>query len=77
MKAAVTTKPRFRAGQPTALLAGGYAEGNYVWSPNFDIAPDGKSFVMIKADEEWGKATEVRVVFNWFEELKRLVPAER
>jgi hypothetical protein len=58
------------------LLEGQYAVGTYVWCPNFDIAPDGKSFVMIKADEEWGRATEVRVVLNWFEELKRLAPSE-
>jgi len=31
---------------------------------------------MIKPDEEWGKASEIRVVLNWFEELKRLAPTE-
>jgi hypothetical protein len=31
---------------------------------------------MVKPDEEWGKATEIRVVLNWFEELKRLAPTE-
>ena len=43
--------------------------------PDFDIAPDGKSFVMVKPDEEYGKATEIRLVLNWFEELKRIAPA--
>ena len=53
-----------------------YLAGTYDLSPNFDIAPDGKSFVFVKADEEWGRATEIRLVLNWFEELKRLAPTE-
>jgi Tol biopolymer transport system component len=72
----VRTNPGFRAGAVQVLLEGQYAFGSWDWYPNFDIAPDGKSFVMIKADEEWEKATEVRVVLNWFEELNRLVPTE-
>jgi serine/threonine-protein kinase len=72
----VTTKPRFRPGAAQVLLDGQYEAGAYTWGPNFDIAPDGKSFVMVEADESWGKATEVRVVLNWFEELKRLAPTD-
>ncbi len=76
LEAPVTMKPRFRAGAPKVLLDGPYETGTYYWRPNFDIAPDGKSFVVVKPDEEWGKATEIRVVLNWFEELKRLAPTE-
>jgi serine/threonine-protein kinase len=76
MKVAVSTKPRFRAEAPKVVLEGEFEFGNYIWTPNFDIAPDGKSFVMIKADEEWGRGTEIRVVLNWFDELKRLAPTE-
>jgi serine/threonine-protein kinase len=76
MAASITTNPRFRAGAAQVFLEWNYEEGSYLWSPNFDIAPDGKSLVFVKADEEWGRATEIRVVFNWFEELKRLVPTE-
>ncbi|MCW8984527.1 MAG: hypothetical protein OQK55_04230, partial [Thermoanaerobaculales bacterium] len=72
----VTTNPRFRAGAAQVLFEEPYEAGTYMWSPNFDIAPDGKSFVMITPDESWGRATEVRVVLNWFEELKRLAPTE-
>jgi serine/threonine-protein kinase len=71
----VTTKPQFRPGTAKVLFEGQYAWGAYPL-PNFDIAPDGKSFVMVKEDEEWGKAAEIRVVLNWFEELKRLAPPE-
>jgi hypothetical protein len=41
---------------------------------NYDVAPDGR-FIM---GEEWTHplqpVTEIRVVQNWFEELRRLVP---
>jgi serine/threonine-protein kinase len=72
----VTTKPRFRPGTAKVLFEGQYASTVWQDAPNFDIAPDGKSFVMIKPDEEWGKATEISVVLNWFEELKRLAPTD-
>jgi hypothetical protein len=40
------------------------------------IAADGKSSVFSTADEEWGRATKIRVVLNWFEELRLLAPPE-
>jgi hypothetical protein len=42
----------------------------------FDVAPDGRRFLMIKeggGDE--AAPQNLVVVQNWFEELKRLVPA--
>jgi serine/threonine-protein kinase len=72
----VTTEPRFRAGAAKVLFGKSYEVGTYRWGPNFDIARDEKSFVVIDADEPWGRATEIRVVLNWFEELKRLAPTE-
>jgi hypothetical protein len=29
---------------------------------------------MVKPDEELGKASEIRIVFNWLDELEQLVP---
>jgi len=76
MRVEVSTSPRFLAGAPEVLFNEQFFTG--FWGPlrNFDIAPDGKSFVFVKADEDWGKPTEIRVVLNWFEELKRLAPPE-
>ena len=45
-------------------------------SNNAMNAKGGTDVVFVKADEDWGKATEIRVVLNWFEELKRLAPTE-
>ena len=53
-----------------------FAEPNLVswpYSSFFDIAPDDQSFVMVIRDEQQ-PATELRIVQNWFEELKRLCP---
>ncbi len=40
---------------------------------SFDIAPDGRSFAIARVPIEKA-AREIRVVLNWFEELRRLVP---
>jgi len=40
----------------------------------YDIAPDDNSFAMVVKNDQ-PSATEVRIVLNWFEELKRLVPS--
>jgi hypothetical protein len=37
------------------------------------ISPDGTYFVMVEADPN-ARPTQVHVVLNWLEELKRLVP---
>jgi serine/threonine-protein kinase len=42
-------------------------------TPHYDAHPDGKRFLMLIGVPV---AAEARVVLNWFEELKRLVPAE-
>ncbi|MDA2931348.1 hypothetical protein MYX84_15620 [Acidobacteria bacterium AH-259-O06] len=45
---------------------------------DYDVAPDGRAFVMLKLAEEEleGRDTHLNFVLNWFEELKRLVPTE-
>jgi hypothetical protein len=40
---------------------------------DFDVTPDSKSFLMISS-EQTSAPTQINVVLNWFEELKRLVP---
>jgi hypothetical protein len=54
-------------------------EGEYLASPfpatgvTYDVTRDGQRFLMVK-DVEQASATQINVVVNWFEELKRLVP---
>ncbi len=75
MAMAVVSEPRFAAaGQPVRIVDGRYySSGPY---RTYDVSPDGKRFLMIKADESQGQtaAASIVIVQNWFEELKRLVP---
>ena len=53
------------------MLFQGYYEGPLSSRANFDISPDGRRFLMLKAaDQEKGTA-EIKVVTNWFDEVKR------
>ncbi len=39
------------------------------------LTPDGQRFLMVQASEQQEEAaTQINVVLNWFEELKRRVP---
>ena len=73
----VETEPTFRAGDPEVLFDQQY----YVRRSDrtYDLAPDGR-FLMVKAsagiDDADGPATQIILVQNWFEELKRLVPID-
>ena len=41
--------------------------------PNYDVAPGGKRFVMIERTERVSRSTQIQLVLNWLDELKRLV----
>jgi hypothetical protein len=44
-------------------------------STNYDVSPDGQRFLMLKPVEtQTSTPTQINVVLNWFEELKRRVP---
>ena len=44
--------------------------------PRYDISPDGQRFLMTKVpDQPQAALTQIHIVLNWFEELKRRVPA--
>jgi hypothetical protein len=61
-----------RPGRSTVLARGRFQGGVY-FGRNYDVAPDGR-FLVIIVDEPPPSPREYRVVLNWFEELKRLVP---
>jgi hypothetical protein len=41
---------------------------------NYDVAPDGQHFLMIKEREAPASSKEVSIVLHWTDELKRRVP---
>ncbi len=75
----IQTEPTFRAGTPEALFKGPQGpQDNIGGGRRYDISPDGQRFLMIKdAEQRAETGTELIIVLNWFEELKRLVPTEK
>ena len=68
----VTTQPTFSAERPRLLFTGPFVRT--AGRISYDVAPDAESFVMLDSGEESGAATQVDVLINWFDELKRFVP---
>ena len=69
----------FTFGNPEVVFEETYFIGSRYRGRTYDISPDGKRFLMIKeggpGDET--EATQLILVLNWFEELKRLVPTDK
>ena len=78
MVVGITAQPGFSAGNPKLLFEGQYYYETALSSNNYDITPDGRRFVMIMEGGEEGETllTQIHVVLNWFEELKRLAPPD-
>jgi serine/threonine-protein kinase len=68
MVVGVTTQPTFTAGAPRPLFEGRYEPTRY------DVSPDGTRFLRIQPTDSEQAATQIIVVLNWTEELRRLVP---
>jgi Tol biopolymer transport system component len=67
----ISTEPTFKAGTPRVLL-----EGPFLWrlnlGQNYSVSPDGQRFLVIQGED--ANLTQLNVVLNWFEELKRRLP---
>jgi serine/threonine-protein kinase len=77
MAVAIETEPELSVGTPRLLFEGRFLPVPFGDEPgsSYDISPDGQRFLMIKREQDL-VPTEIIVVLNWFEELKRLVPTE-
>ena len=65
----------FSAGSPRLLFEGHYHYSPYVTS-GYDVSPDGQRFLMVQPGGPDQTPTQIQVVLNWVEELKRKVPAK-
>jgi serine/threonine protein kinase/Tol biopolymer transport system component len=74
MAVEITTQPNFALGNPRVLFEGPYVLATVPIS-NYDVSPDGRRFLMLKGDEQSTTATQINIVLNWFEDLKRRVQA--
>ena len=70
----VRTDGSFSASKPRLLFkAQGYSTGGVIRA--WDLSRDGQRFLMVKNEERKPQpVTEMILIQNWFEELKRLVP---
>jgi dipeptidyl aminopeptidase/acylaminoacyl peptidase len=69
----ISTQPAFSAGKPQMLFDGPYML-SAATLPNYDVSRDGQRFLMVKESQQDQPPTQINVVLNWFEELKRLAP---
>jgi len=60
--------------KPELLFKGDFKTLEY--SANYDVRLDGRRFLMLQSEVERPPPRKIVIVLNWFEELKRLAPAE-
>jgi eukaryotic-like serine/threonine-protein kinase len=65
-RVALTTSPAFSASRPEQLFEGDY------W--DWDIAWDGKRFLMVKEEASESAPKSLHLVLNWFQDLKARAP---
>lgn len=74
-------QPRVSPGKPRLLFQGPFLYSGDLATLSgcrqYDVTPDGRAFLMVKSSERELAAPPIHFVVNWFEELKRLVPARR
>jgi Tol biopolymer transport system component len=68
----VTTTPAVSIGKPRRLFERRYASITGFWA-NYDVTADGQRFLIVK-NKNQEAPNRINVVFNWFDELKRLAP---
>jgi eukaryotic-like serine/threonine-protein kinase len=76
MRAPIQTEPELIVGKPEQLFAAAY-HFSEDGPPNYDVSADGKRFLMITRGAEEQSPSAIRVVVDWYEELKRRVPVPR
>ena len=64
----VQTTPDFSLSKPRQQFEGTYLQ---ISGYSYDIAPDGKRFIMARGVNQQTTTTQLHVVVNWLEELKR------
>jgi serine/threonine-protein kinase len=68
----IVGKSVLATGTPRELFTGDYASASTP-SPNYDVSRDGQRFLMVQPSAH-ATPTQIVVVVNWFDELKRLGP---
>jgi hypothetical protein len=75
MVVAIETRGGFKPGTPAVLFDGVYNLRSDT-GISYDLHPDGDRFLMVRLTDE-NVASAIRVVTNWFDDLKRLTSPAR
>jgi Tol biopolymer transport system component len=79
MAVPVKQKDPLTFGAPTTLFSQDQSIGRSarLFSlASYDVTPDGQRFVMVDGSASAPPTTQLNLVLNWFDELRRLVPTE-
>ena len=71
---AVTLEPTFKAGLPRKMFSGAFLN---VPGYSEDIAPDGKRFLMLMPEQPETPVTQLHLIVNWAEDVRRRVDSAR
>ena len=73
----IQTRPTFSAGKPRLLFETPQAalQPFAALGADYSVTADGQRFLMVRSREQvQASLTQINVVMNWFEELKRRAP---
>ena len=70
----VTVGGAFATGTPRVVVDGQYERGTMTGLPNYDVAPDGRRFVLITEAEPRPAPTLLTVITDWASDLTRPTP---
>ena len=73
LAAKIKMAPALKASAPQVLFEGEYDKGT-ASRPAYDVASDGRRFLMVKASEAKAAPNSLEIVLEWFDVLKRQVP---
>ena len=71
--ARVAVEPTFQLGKPRPVAHGPFIAPTAL-SGNYDATPDGQGVVLLRSEYDSEPARELRIILNWFDELRRLSP---
>lgn len=75
MSVMIETGGGFKASKPQIVFEGKYKLETIALVPSYDLAPDGRRFLMMKSASD-ASPTRLNLVLGWFEDLKRRVPPQ-
>ena len=73
LAASVDTTPAFVTTRRRELFSGPYQRSSGRRNYTYDIDPDGERFLMIRESENDAGESEIIVVQNWVDELRRMM----